>query len=94
MLNTKMKKNSMTIAGFLGAISLIFVLHFLDYMNCGEKLDSPSQIAINYEVGEWPWMGSLGYWSDDEWTHQCGTTLISEVYFITAAHCIENLENR
>jgi len=49
---------------------------------------APQQIAINYEVGDWPWMASLGYWSDGKWSHQCGATLISQTHFITAAHCI------
>ncbi len=61
-----------------------------DFGKCGEKTETPKQIAINYEVGEWPWMGSLGNWSTGgQWLHYCGTTLISQTYFITAAHCCQ-----
>jgi len=52
----------------------------------------PHQIAINYEVGFWPWMASLGYWSDDGWSHVCGTTLVSRNHYITAAHCLSNYD--
>ena len=45
---------------------------------------------MNYEVGDWPWMASLGYWSDGVWSHQCGATLISQTHFITAAHCVRD----
>ena len=50
----------------------------------------PDQISINYDVGSWPWMGSLGFWSDGLWYHQCGATLINQMHFITAAHCVKN----
>ena len=63
---------------------------FTDFSKCGVYSAAPQQIAINYEVGDWPWMGSLGYWSDGEWSHQCGTTLVSQTHFITAAHCVRD----
>ena len=50
----------------------------------------PQQIVINYESGHWPWMGSLGFWADGKWRHQCGASLINQIQFLTAAHCIEN----
>jgi len=70
-------------------------IFILDLGNCGQKSGNPNYIVNNYEAGEWPWMGSLGFWSaDGKWEHQCGTTLISQTHFITAAHCVENLHNR
>ena len=64
---------------------------------CGQVYGDPKFIsgAHNNEetnpVGEWPWMASLGFYSDDnKWQHQCGATLISNRHFLTAAHCAEN----
>ena len=67
---------------------------FADFGKCGVNNSPPNQIAINYEAGNWPWMGSLGYWSEEEWIHQCGTTLISNTHFMTAAHCVKLLNSR
>jgi len=37
-------------------------------------------------VGFWPWMASLGFYNENKkWTHQCGTTLVSQKSFLTAA---------
>jgi len=45
-------------------------------------------------VGQWPWMASIGYYDENnKWNHQCGTTLISNNMFITAAHCIDDQLN-
>ena len=41
-------------------------------------------------VGHWPWMASLGFYKEGNWTHQCGATLISRNHFLTAAHCLKN----
>ncbi len=66
-----------------------------DFGKCGVNTVPPHQIATRYEVGHWPWMGSLGYWTDDdEWNHQCGATLISQTHFITAAHCLKFIDKR
>ena len=60
----------------------------LDFSKCGVNTEGPQHLALKYEVGDWPWIGSLGYWSNDTWIHLCGTTLINHIYFITAAHCV------
>ena len=45
------------------------------------------------EVGHWPWMASVGYLDKgNKWQHQCGATLISDRYFLTAAHCANHIE--
>ena len=67
---------------------------FVDFSKCGENPSPPDQIATRYEAGFWPWMGSLGFWSDGEWEHLCGTTLVSQTHFITAAHCVVNFQSR
>ena len=38
-------------------------------------------------VGYWPWMASLGLYENKEWQHQCGATLVTDRFFLTAAHC-------
>ena len=68
----------------------------LDSGECGVRVDDQIvfRVATSSEAGYWPWMGSLGYWSGEEWIHKCGTTLISQIYFITAAHCLQELNMR
>ena len=42
----------------------------------------------NNPSGTWPWMGSIGYYSNSEnWVHKCGSSLITKEYALTAAHC-------
>ena len=42
-------------------------------------------------VGDWPWMASIGKFEETgTWKHLCGTTLISQRHFLTAAHCAVN----
>ncbi len=67
-----------------------------DSEKCGVKGDNEinSRIVTSSGVGYWPWMGSLGYWSNDKWIHEWGTTLVSQIYFITAAHCLQEINNR
>jgi secreted trypsin-like serine protease len=48
----------------------------------------------NNPVGEWPWMASLGFYKDEKWQHQCGATLISHQHFLTAGHCLKQMNKR
>ncbi|XP_077509024.1 limulus clotting factor C-like [Amblyomma americanum] len=60
---------------------------------CGHS-DSPRSPFIYHgnasEVGQWPWQVALSMWSPSEkiWDLQCGGTLLSESWVVTAAHCV------
>lgn len=46
------------------------------------------------ELGEYPWMVALGYVSDHrgddyEITFDCGGTIVSDFFILTAAHCVK-----
>ena len=60
-----------------------------------EFITGPAHDPEYNPAGEWPWMASLGYWAEDgKWDHQCGATLISHHHFLTAAHCLKQLDDR
>jgi hypothetical protein len=35
----------------------------------------------------WSWMGSLGLYKNENWSHKCGASIIDDRRVITAAHC-------
>ncbi|KAI1286065.1 Serine proteinase stubble [Halotydeus destructor] len=41
---------------------------------------------------QWPWMAALFQMSSTGYKQKCGAVLISEMYAITAAHCVVHLE--
>jgi secreted trypsin-like serine protease len=74
---------------------------FLAEMECGRKIlgIQPEFVAGSCHdpenpVGEWPWMASLGFYKDEKWQHQCGATLISHQHFLTAGHCLREVNKR
>ena len=73
------------------------IFAYLSTEQCGLKhvetefIAGPRNTPETNPVGDWPWMASIGFFSEDnKWQHQCGATLISSRHFLTAAHCAED----
>ena len=44
--------------------------------------------------GSWPWVCSVGFLKTDVWDHQCGGTLVTYSFVVTAAHCPETFKDQ
>jgi hypothetical protein len=68
--------------------------NFFAEFPCGKNFILNSQYVVNGSpIGHWPWMASYGFVNKrHKWEHRCGATLISDKYFLTAAHCIKYAE--
>merc|ERR1712215_218172 len=54
-----------------------------------EKVVS-EDVALS-EFGEWPWQVSLMHWGDGSYYHKCGAALVTELWVVTAAHCLDGV---
>lgn len=55
---------------------------------CGRISESKLSGGNATDLGEFPWMAQLQYETADGLKFQCGGTLISKRYVLTAAHCV------
>lgn len=67
-------------------------VEFLNVTKCGQ-VDPTRRIVGGTEAGlkEFPWIGLIKYKTGRIFKFTCGSSLISNKYVLTAAHCISNL---
>ncbi|KAJ6218289.1 hypothetical protein RDWZM_009446 [Blomia tropicalis] len=89
---TKLTRSKMLLKLFV-VLALFVASTFADNdPNCGTKGPKPSQRivgGVNAEPLEFPWQGSLRYFSPTAgWYHTCGCSLINKRWVLTASHCV------
>lgn len=69
-------------------------VELLDMIKCG-KITSTRRIVggSQAELQEFPWIGLVKYEVGRIFKYTCGSSLISNRYVVTCAHCITNLPN-
>uniref|UniRef100_T1IUY0 Peptidase S1 domain-containing protein n=1 Tax=Strigamia maritima TaxID=126957 RepID=T1IUY0_STRMM len=77
---------------------LMRLLNSLDEKDvCGKQLLKGHSIqpritgGLRAKFGEWPWQISLRLRVGNHFRHQCGATLLSKYFAVTAAHCVYNI---
>lgn len=75
-----------------------FTILFSDYEPCGfsDYVHDDNDFSFGRSASitshhKWPWMGSIGRWTDgmNKWEHRCGATLITNEHALSAAHCVD-----
>uniref|UniRef100_A0A8C2YQ79 pancreatic elastase II n=2 Tax=Chinchilla lanigera TaxID=34839 RepID=A0A8C2YQ79_CHILA len=63
-------------------------------LSCGLSTYQPHQSRVvggeDARPNSWPWQVSLQYLTSGNWFHTCGGSLVSNRWFLTAAHCVSN----
>ena len=73
---------------------LLFVFNLHIFSECGEAVhDTTEENEFAAQIGQVPWMVSIGIFFKGKYTHQCGGSLITPLHVLTAAHCLNGIKN-
>jgi hypothetical protein len=75
--------------GVLKSQKILINQAITDFSKCGVNI-KPTHISEGTHSGNWQWMASLGEFSNGNWSHYCGASLINKTTLITAAHCVKD----